>query len=340
MAKQLSDRELIAQVKALAQREREATAALVAHLAVMLERRLYLGQGFSSMHTYCRRVLHMSEYAAYARVEAARAALKYPLILERLAEGSVNLTTVGLLIPELTPGNHRRLLDGARYKSKREVQELIACLRPQPPVPSIVRKLPTAATQSAQSTAPSANMPGQSVPFTLSTSVRPPARPVVVPLAPDRYKVQFTASAEGYANLKMAQDFLRHQIPNGDEGKIIELALARLVKDLKKEKLGAADRPRASRGTAPDSRDIPAAVRREVWARDGGQCAFVGQNGRRCEEKGFLEFHHVQPYAAKGKATVDNIELRCAAHNQYEAGVCPGAVSVEPEFKTVHRLGL
>jgi 5-methylcytosine-specific restriction endonuclease McrA len=66
---------------------------------------------------------------------------------------------------------------------------------------------------------------------------------------------------------------------------------------------------------SPRSRYIPAAVRRAVWARDGGQCAFVAANGRRCPERGFLEFHHVEPYAAGGAATVDNIQLRCRSHN-------------------------
>ena len=55
-----------------------------------------------------------------------------------------------------------------------------------------------------------------------------------------------------------------------------------------------------------------------MWKRDGGQCAFVGTEGR-CTERGFLEFHHVRPYAAGGQAVVDNIEVRCRAHNAYEA---------------------
>ena len=59
-------------------------------------------------------------------------------------------------------------------------------------------------------------------------------------------------------------------------------------------------------------------MRREVWKRDGGQCAFVGTEGR-CSERGFLEFHHVEPYAVGGPAVVDNVALRCRAHNVYEA---------------------
>jgi hypothetical protein len=55
-----------------------------------------------------------------------------------------------------------------------------------------------------------------------------------------------------------------------------------------------------------------------VWARDDGQCAFIGRTGR-CTERHFIEFHHVSPYAVGGEPTVDNIELRCRAHNVHEA---------------------
>jgi 5-methylcytosine-specific restriction endonuclease McrA len=57
---------------------------------------------------------------------------------------------------------------------------------------------------------------------------------------------------------------------------------------------------------------------RQVWRRDGGQCAFVGTQGR-CTERGFLEFHHVKPHSVGGPAVVENIELRCRPHNAYEA---------------------
>lgn len=131
-----SDRELLSQVELLARRERQATAALVAHLAVLEERRLYLAEGCSSMFTYCTQVLHFSEHAAYNRIETARAARKFPIILEMLEAGSVNLTAARLLAPELTPANHRELLEAARHKNKQQVMELKARLRPLPAVPS------------------------------------------------------------------------------------------------------------------------------------------------------------------------------------------------------------
>ena len=71
----------------------------------------------------------------------------------------------------------------------------------------------------------------------------------------------------------------------------------------------------------PASRHLPAAVTRAVWQRDGGQCAFVGPDGHRCRERGFLEFHHIVPFAAGGPNTVANVALRCAVHNRHQA-VC------------------
>jgi 5-methylcytosine-specific restriction endonuclease McrA len=55
-----------------------------------------------------------------------------------------------------------------------------------------------------------------------------------------------------------------------------------------------------------------------VWTRDDGRCAFVGADGR-CRETGWLEIHHVVPFARGGLTTTENLELRCRAHNAYEA---------------------
>jgi hypothetical protein len=71
---ELSDKELLAEVKRLADQERVATSDLIVTLAELDTRRLYLGEGCSSLFSYCTRVLHLSEHAAYGRIEAARAA--------------------------------------------------------------------------------------------------------------------------------------------------------------------------------------------------------------------------------------------------------------------------
>jgi hypothetical protein len=140
---QLSNVALLARVKSLAQDERQATAALIAHLAELEERRLYLAEGCSSLFTYCTQILHLSEHAAHGRIEAARAVRRFPVLLDMLEDGSVNLTTVCLIASQLTVENHGELLDMIRHRSKRQVEELLARLRPQPPVPASIRRLPT-----------------------------------------------------------------------------------------------------------------------------------------------------------------------------------------------------
>jgi hypothetical protein len=321
----LTDDDLLARVRALAGHERVATAELVASLAELDARRLYLGAGCSSLFTYCTRVLRLSESAAYARIEAARATRRFPQILDRLADGRLTLSAVCLLGRVLTVENQAEILDAAAHKSKREIEAIVARVRPLPPVPATVRKLPATNTTVAAGTAVT-EQTCESAPLPLRVTAAPaPTRlPQVKPLAPEIYKVQFTLSREGHDRLRRAQDLLRHVVPDGNVAAVFERALTLLVEDLERRRLAATARPRAASLPARRSRDIPAAVRREVWKRDGGQCAFVGTLGR-CTERGFLEIHHVVPYADGGAATVKNLQLRCAAHNAYEAALWSGA---------------
>jgi len=337
---QLTDQELIANVTRLAAEERQTTALLLAHLAELDVRRLYLAEGYSSLFAYCTQALHLSEHAAYSRIQAARASRNFPVLLELLSEGGLTLTTVGLLAPHLTAENHEDLLEEARFKSKREVEELIAGLFPRPTVPSVLRRLPLSLLRSSPPSRPGVGRPPEN-PAGHETPEVAPSPPLAVAahrrtsilnaLAPERYKVQFTASKETYSKLRQAQNLLRHQIPDGDLDQVFQRALTVLLHDLAKQKMAATTRPR-SRPTAAGSRHIPAEVRRAVWLRDGGRCAFVGTKGRRCSEEGFLEFHHLKPYADGGAATLENIQLRCRAHNGYEAELYFGPrAAAEPQ---------
>jgi 5-methylcytosine-specific restriction endonuclease McrA len=334
-----SDAELLNEVKRLTANEREVTVRLIAALAELDARRLYLGEGCSSLFTYCTQVLNFSEHAAYLRIEAARAARKWPVVLGLLAEGALHLTAVSLLAPHLTPDNLEPILAAARHKSKREVEEIVAALRPQRAVPASVRKLPA-----AQAPAPTlaVNQLPQARAGDTRTTVPDNQLPqpacarrknddVVKPLAPERYKVQLTISRETRQMLREAQDLLRHQIPDGDLATIFERALTLLLTELRRTRYGAVNRPRVT-SACGTSRHVPASVKRAVWERDQGQCAFVGAVGR-CTERGFLEYHHRVPYADGGATSAANIELRCRAHNAYEAELWFGRCEEEDRVR-------
>jgi len=319
----LSDDELVASVMDLAGRERDVTAELVAHLAEMDTRDVHFRAGYGSLFAYCRDALALSEHDAYNRIEVARAARRFPLILEMLTEGAVNLTTVRLLAPHLTADNHRSVLESARGKRKPQVEEIAARLAPRPDIPVFVRKLP-APPSGPWLPAPPPNSPA--TPTSCPAIRAIPATPVQA-LAPDRYKLQLTIGGETLEKLRLAKDMLRHAIPTGDDAAILDRALSALLADLARKKFAATENPRPSPGSAPGSRHVPAEVKRTVWLRDLGRCAFVGENDRRCGERVFLEFHHVKPYAVGGEATTENVQLRCRRHNDYEARAYFGRVS-------------
>jgi 5-methylcytosine-specific restriction endonuclease McrA len=317
----LSDSDLLDETARAAGVERRATADLLHLLAEVDRRRLFLGLGYSSLFTYCTQALRLSEPAAYTRITAARAAARWPTILPRLAAGDVTLTAVTLLATHLTDESHQALLDSVSHKSKREVERLVAGLNPKPDVASVLRRLPAPAAE-APAILPvveaEALLRSAPEPSTRPTPP-PPPRAVVAPLSTDRYLLRVTLSDAAHTDLERIRELLRHSIPTGDPSAIVARALAVQRQHLERTRHGAPRRPRARvRLGSRSSRHVPAAVRREVWHRDEGRCAFIGTDGR-CRETGFLEFHHVDPFARGGPTTVENVALRCRAHNVHEA---------------------
>ena len=140
--------------------------------------------------------------------------------------------------------------------------------------------------------------------------------------------MQCTFSEKTHDKLRLAQDMLRHHIPNGDIAEVLDRALTVLLEQLARQKFSATGQPRPGRTTAPDSRHIPAEVKRAVWLRDLGRCTFVAENGKRCGATGLIEFHHVRPFAAGGEATVSNVRLARRCHNNYAAELAFGPPTI------------
>jgi hypothetical protein len=137
-------------------------------------------------------------------------------------------------------------------------------------------------------------------------------------VSPGRVRLHVTISDTTCDKLRRAQELLRHASPDGDLEEVLDRGASLLIADLERRRFGATGAPRPPRPATPGSRHIPAWLRRAVVERDAGQCAFIGALGR-CPSRGLLEFHHREPHAVGGEVTLDNIELRCRQHNQYEA---------------------
>lgn len=313
---------LLRDFTALVDKDRRDTATMLAYIGEIDRRKVYLEHACPSMFAFCTKRFGMSEAIAHKRIRGGRAASRFPCILDMLARGEIHLTGVHQLASHLTEENYREVLQRAKRKSIREIEKLVAEIAPQPDVPSSIRALPTKRA-SMPPTNSDDSCPTTGLEAVVQTSAVPvsrskPARPV--PLAPRRYKLQVTIGQDTRDKLDEVQALLSHQVPDGDLGKVLDHALDALLAVTKKKKAAITDKPRSNRKKSNEqSRRIPAAVRRQVFERDEGRCAFTDRKGRRCDATWQVEFHHLRAYARGGKHDADNIELRCRAHNQYEA---------------------
>ena len=328
----LSDDDLLAGLLDICLDGRRLDARLIVHLIEVEDRRLHLKLACSSLFDFCVRHLHMSEGAAFRRINAARLARRFSSLVAHIESGALHLSTLVLLRDHLTDANVDELVGTVAGKTKREVEELLARRAPRPDVPSKLRKLPAraAAGAAAAARAPQAEISASPMSHghTTASSVSPPApapapRPArLEPLAEARYKLQLTLSAELRDKLEHAQDLMRHRNPSGDLAVVVERALDALLEKLEKERLGKTDRPRRTRHTTRQRRvptAVPTAVRREVFARDGEQCTFVDEQGRRCPSHAFLELDHRKPRALGGADDAANLRVLCRAHNLFHA---------------------
>jgi len=330
----LPNAQLLARVRELVQRGNTVEAELLAHLGEVDARRLHLEEGCSSMFVYCQQVLHFAEGVAYKRIQAARAARRHPELLEAVRRGELHLTAVGLLAPKLTASNCAELIQAARHRSAEEVRQLLADREPQPALPASVRKLPEPAKQAPASGLPqvafhqvvrpdASRMLGEP-PIAPSTPRRTTSeRGEIEPLGAERYRVQFTADRALHEQLQELRTLMRHQVPDGDLGKILARAVAVLLAQVSKRKFAETPNPRPARpAVSPNeiaSRHIPAAIRRAVWRRDAGRCSYVSAGGRRCDSREFLEFDHVEAWTWTRAHAIAGITLRCRAHNPLRA---------------------
>jgi 5-methylcytosine-specific restriction endonuclease McrA len=320
---ELSDEALLASLDVALLEGHAVIARIVTCLVEIEERRLHLKAACTSMFDYCVRKLRMSEGAAFRRLNAARLVRRFPSLLERVGCGEVCLSTLVLLRPHLTAENLDELIAEASGKTQREIELLLAKRAPKPDVPTSIVELRSEPIEASLPLAEAAEDSASSLP-------PKPTPSRVVPLSETRFKVQLTASAELKAKLERAQDLMRHRNPSGDLAVVLDAAMDVLLERLERERLAKTSRPRQTTrhaevtSTDADSdrakaRSIPRAVRREVFARDGEQCAFVNESGERCPSRGFLELDHVQSRALGGSDAASNLRVLCRAHNRLHA---------------------
>jgi hypothetical protein len=324
----------------LLRREQGAMADFLLALADFDQKRAWVGLGYTSLFYYLHRELKLSAGAAFHRKTAADLIQRFPEVSEPLRDGRLCLSSVCELAKVLTPENLAEVLPRFFHASKQGAKAVAAEIAPREVVPQravvtsvVTRSGPFAgpalpkpsAFELSQSLHPGeTKFQPENAPALLAT-VAPPATPrsSAEPLTADLRRLHVTVSKRFMEKLEAARDALSHSHPGADAEAILEAGLD-LVIDRAAKRKGIVAKPRrtvpspeACEGEDPAS--IPAAVKREVWLRDGGSCRWPASDGGVCGSTCRVQFDHVQPRARGGKSTVANLRLLCATHNDLAA---------------------
>ncbi|MBI3547692.1 MAG: HNH endonuclease [Elusimicrobia bacterium] len=314
----LTDEALLTRLRALVRQERESLVDVIEHLMEVDRREVAPDRGYSSLFEYCLKTLGYSEGAAFLRIRTARAAAEFPEILVRLRSGRLHLDAVARLYPHLTAQNSQSLLNRADGASKREVVALVAALQSAPaPERDVIVSVPASPPPDATDAGAIESVPAYVLP--------PPGADTVL-LPPLKHRFHFTADGDLLSMVERLRGLLRHKHPGGGLEAIFKEAAATLLEKLERDRRPIGRRPppvvRRQSGTVArsqrhGSRTVPKAIKRLVWERDGGRCAYVAPANRRCESRDALEYDHIIAWADGGRSDVpENIRLLCRAHNQ------------------------
>lgn len=280
----LSNEQLLAKLEGFVEEERERLHSFLAWLGEADRRKLLEDKGYSSTFDYCVRRLKLSEDEAYRRIHAARAAVVRPELLSALADGQLSLTAVSKIAPHVRRPDAADIIARAEGKTAREIEEILAPLRPEPEKRDVVSVVAVSAP----------------------TEEAPEATEL-------RADFSFRGSMALRQALERISQLLSHKYPKGGIDEVL-LEISRDYLERHDPQKGLPGRLAPVKGGS----SIPAGIRRAVWARDGARCAYVGTTGVRCLARRFLEMDHVKPRALGGGDSIGNLRLLCRPHNDSE----------------------
>lgn len=314
--KALSDDELIASIRALVGDERRILFLILRHLQEVDDRRLAPRRAYPSLFDFCVKDLHWAEGETAKRIQVSRKATSFPLLLRAIRRGELTLSAAALLAPHLTRENYAGLVRRSYWRPTREVEALVATLAPKPEPKERARFL---GIISPPSTPPVEAGPGGAA--LEGFPDLPMAPPSPAEASPQRVHFSFTSDERLLADVERAKDLLRGKYPDPDFEAVFGEGVRMMLDRIDPDRRSVRERvPAAAQPGDPRSRVPPAWVKRAVWKRDSGHCAFRGEGGRLCRSTAGLQYDHIVPWALGGRSEDPaNIRLLCRTHNRLEA---------------------
>ncbi|MGK5087261.1 HNH endonuclease signature motif containing protein [Bdellovibrionota bacterium FG-2] len=262
--------------------------------------RVYRKHGHSSLFLYVVRELGLSESVAYNLITVCRKAREVPELRTLIGHGTITLSNARKISPVLTPQNKALWLEKAASLSKRQLEKEIVKVRPEAATPENVSYV----TQ-------------------------------------ERVRLEVGLSETDMLNLRRVQDLMSQAKGRSVtlEDVIVQMTgeylkrhdpVKRAKRQITKKGKHAQKAPPAGMQPVaiqvgpqqptkpqPSRVPIPANLLHQVRLRDQGRCTYTHKNGRKCNQRRFIETHHKIPVSQGGENTLENLTTLCSSHHSW-----------------------
>lgn len=267
-------------------------ASLIEVLRQIDDQKLYREYGAASLFVYATKILGLTESVAWNFITVTRATKKSPLLKQAIQNGEVSVSKARRITSVLTFENQDEWVEKAKTLSQRNLERAVARENPQIAVPERLQFV-----------------------------------------AESLMKLEFGLSEGELDEIKRLQDLVcqSKQAPVSIKDALMTAVRLHnhrhdpLEKAKRSRKAGRTKQtplPRARSITKPDSSqarrsyDLPASLAQELIQRDQGRCVGLNPDGTRCENRRWLDFHHIIPRRDGGPDTAENLVTLCRGHHQ------------------------
>jgi len=271
--------------KGLAKNYLRTEAALLSLLMEMTRRRVFPELNFSGVFDYCERRLKLSRAQSYYFQTVASKSEEVPELKRAVTSGELTLSQARRIVPVLSKQNHVEWVEKAKVLTQKELEREVAAVNPRARIEEKLK-----------------------------------------PVAKELLELRVAVSDKTEADLNALKDILSQKLKRAATlGDVVAWAAETTrekfdpIRKAERSQNISSRKPAAQEvaNTAAGRQPIPAGVRHPVILRDRAQCTHVSPDGRRCEQKRWLHYHHVVEVSKGGRNRSGNLRLLCQAHHRW-----------------------
>jgi 5-methylcytosine-specific restriction endonuclease McrA len=269
---------------------KRAEADLIAILQEVETARVFEKLGFTSLFNYCVQALGLSESVAANFITVSRKAREIPVLQSAIRSGVLPVSKARKITPVLTLDNQDEWIEKARLLPTRKLEEEVAQVAPREAVPERLKFV-----------------------------------------SAERLELRVGISKSLQEKLDRVRDLESQRTARAASLEDTLEALTEVYLETK-DPMKRAERVMKRKSEAPKNdadacvtvthagsrKPIPAIIRHRIQLRDGGQCAHVNERGERCENRRWLDVHHIRPKNLGGENSLENLTTLCSAHHRAE----------------------